>query len=119
MCQFGDYRLFFGNLEREIPINSEKLIVYYFNSTTISLPISVRSIKKGDRILVKGMQHEKRVSRIFIDEKIPSQKRSKCPIITEQEHGILAVVGLRYCNKFSESKRPDDDRFILIEGESL
>ena len=44
--------------------------IMYFDLPDESLPLFVRQRKQGDRILLRGMANSKRLSRLFIDEKV-------------------------------------------------
>ena len=56
------------NLNEQIP-SDEKWFIQLEND---SLPLSIRTKIEGDRIHLKGMSTPKKVSRLFIDEKISS-----------------------------------------------
>ncbi|KAB7664963.1 tRNA lysidine(34) synthetase TilS [Bacillus sp. B1-b2] len=62
---------------------------------SVSFPLIVRSKKDGDRMSWKGLKGSKKVSRIFIDEKVPIQERESWPIITDSNGDILWVPGLK------------------------
>lgn len=60
----------------------------------VSYPLHVRFWQPGDRIrLNKQAPFTKKVSRIFIDQKIPQEKRKQALIITDSENKILWVPG--------------------------
>ncbi|MEO4055539.1 tRNA lysidine(34) synthetase TilS [Solibacillus sp. CAU 1738] len=86
---------------------------YYFNASKVKFPLYVRTRKQGDRIKLAGMEHDKRLSRLFIDDKIPLVKRDIWPLLVNEEDDILAVLGVRVNNKFSKQRRADDD-YVLI-----
>ena len=65
------------------------------DSASVSFPLIVRSKREGDRMKWKGMNGSKKVSRIFIDEKIPIQERESWPIITDSNGNILWIPGLK------------------------
>ena len=67
-----------------------------------NLPLSVRQKADGDRIRVKGMDSPKKISRVFIDEKISSNERDVWPLLVDGNNGIIAVIGLRYEERFSK-----------------
>ena len=64
------------------------------------------------------MEHAKKVSRIFIDEKVPVEERQCLPVITNEDE-IVVVGSLRHSKKVSKSKRPFDNCVILIRDNSL
>ncbi|WP_182201777.1 tRNA lysidine(34) synthetase TilS [Paraliobacillus salinarum] len=70
---------------------------------TLILPVSdsekyasfvVRYRKPGDRMHVKGLGGSKKVKDIFIDKKIPLQKRDQWPLVIDQEGHVLWIIGL-------------------------
>ncbi|MDW0118709.1 tRNA lysidine(34) synthetase TilS [Sporosarcina thermotolerans] len=84
----------------------------YFDMPDHDLPLYLRSRKDGDRILLPGMDHEKRLSRLFIDEKIGVEKRLKLPIVTTSKDEICAIPGVRYGIRF-KSKRTEREKYIF------
>ena len=108
-------RVYIGELSRSTLQLSEKVNFYYFNATSISFPLNVRARKDGDRMTVKGMQQQKKVSRIFIDEKIPLAERDRWPLLVDVQNEILAVLAVRVNDKFSETRRADDDYMLVID----
>lgn len=72
-------------------------------------PIFIRSYKKDDKIKLKDGY--KKVSRLFIDKKIPLHERMKYPLIENQNHEILFVYHL-YRNY--ERKNSQNNYFVLI-----
>lgn len=67
---------------------SEQVTTYFFNSTSVCFPLYVRAREDGDRIALQGMQQYKKVSRIFIDEKIPLVERDcgRCSSIFKMKY---------------------------------
>ena len=116
---FNGLRVYIGELSRSTLQLSEKVNFYYFNATTISFPLNVRARKDGDRMTVKGMQQQKKVSRIFIDEKIPLAERDRWPLLVDVQNEILAVLAVRVNDKFSETRRADDDYMLVIDCASV
>ena len=76
----------------------------YFDLPDSDLPLYVRGRKDGDRILLPGMAQPKRLSRLFIDEKIGAEKRRKLPVITTAHGEICAIPGVRYGIQFKKVK---------------
>ncbi len=73
------------------------------NSDSISLPLRIRNFKKGDKMTIKNMENEKKVTRIFIDSKVPSSLRKTYPILVDNDGNILWLPGLRK-SKFDNEK---------------
>ncbi len=90
-------------------------VEYYFNSNTFKAPFCVRSRKEGDRINLKGMEKPKRLSRLFIDEKVPLQDRDYWPILVDADDTVMAVIGIRENKNISKIQRAQDDIKIIIE----
>lgn len=84
----------------------------YFSLQENDLPLRVRSKREGDRMLLPGMKAPKRLSRIFIDEKISAEKRHMLPVITTANDEVCAVPGVRYGIQFKKHKT-EQDRYIL------
>lgn len=61
----------------------------------LALPLRVRTRKRGDRMKVKGMEHPKKVARIFIDEKIPANEREQWPIVEDANGNIIWIPGVK------------------------
>ncbi len=78
--------------------------IKYFDLPEADLPLYVRGREDGDRILLPGMVQPKRLSRLFIDEKIGAEKRRKLPVITTALGEICAIPGVRYGIRFKNRK---------------
>ncbi|AKG75136.1 tRNA lysidine(34) synthetase TilS [Salinicoccus halodurans] len=93
--------------------------IYDFNGYEITaelepadLPLTVRTRQAGDRVLLPGNGHKK-VSRLFIDRKIPGNERETMPVITDRDHQIIAVGTI-----YNIIKTQGNDRRLLIEKRS-
>lgn len=111
---FNGFRLYIEKLPHDVSVQNEA-IAYFFNASTIAFPLRVRTRKERDRIQLKGMQDPKRLSRLFIDEKIPLIERDGWPILVDSNDEILAVLGVRVNHRFSKTRRMDDDMVMFIE----
>ncbi len=78
--------------------------IMYFDLPDSDLPLYIKRREDGDRILLPGMIHPKRLSRLFIDEKVGLTERDRLPIIVTEQDEICAVPGLRYGVAFSRNK---------------
>ncbi|MEI4771500.1 tRNA lysidine(34) synthetase TilS [Psychrobacillus sp. FJAT-51614] len=94
------------NLEADV--SEEKL---YVQLDYDELPLFIRQKAEGDRIHMKGMASPKKVSRLFIDEKISAEYRHVWPLLVSKNNDILAVIGLRYEERFS--KEYHGQNFVL------
>lgn len=59
----------------------------------IELPLIIRSVEAGD--VMKLSVGTKKVARIFIDAKIPREKRPFVPLVVDATGRIIAIVGVR------------------------
>lgn len=84
-----------------------------------SLPLFIRQKIEGDRIQVKGMPSPKKVSRLFIDEKVSAEDRHVWPLLVNQNNDILAVIGLRYEVRFSKEYHGQNYVIYLKQNEQL
>lgn len=91
---------------------AENTNFWYFQSEETDF--TLRGRKPGDRILLAGMDQAKKLARLMIDEKIPSQQRDNWPIIVAGENRVLLVPGLRTAACLSRTKRLGDNR-VLVE----
>ncbi len=83
-----------------------------FHSATLSAkdyPITIRNFKDGDRI--KMTYGQKRLSRYFIDHKIPSFIRERWPVVLAKNGKIIFVPGIG-CDCEHYSIKPN---FFMIE----
>lgn len=65
------------------------------NSKNIKLPIYIRNKKDSDKIEVMGLNGHKKVSDIFIEKKVPLNKRSSYPLVVDSNDNILWVPNLK------------------------
>ncbi|MEK4626734.1 MAG: tRNA lysidine(34) synthetase TilS [Solibacillus sp.] len=112
----GAMRMFIG----ELAVCDEASLVKYqpvfFTASTVSFPLSVRTPKQGDRIALHGMQQKKKVSRIFIDDKIPLTKRANWPLVVDATDELLAIAAVRVNNKFSNVKSSAHDYVFIVDS---
>lgn len=73
------------------------------NSKTLSLPLYIRNKKPGDTIEVKGLNGHKKVSDIFIENKIPYHLRETYPILVDALDQIIWIPNLKK-SKFNSQK---------------
>lgn len=76
---------------KELPKNALSVVI---KDETAYMPITVRSRRSGDKIVLnKDQPFTKKVSRLFVDKKIPDEERRKACIVTDGEGRILWVPG--------------------------
>ena len=113
----GNMRIFVGQLASCDETILTRYRSYYFSTTEIAFPMYVRTLKPGDRIALLGMQHKKKVSRIFIDDKIPLAKRASWPLLVDAMDDLLAIVAVRTNNKFSSVKSSAHDFVLIVDSD--
>ena len=79
-------------------------------SKDVKLPLYVRNRRDGDRIAVKGMNGTKKVSDIFIDEKIKQSDRDIWPVVLDSQDNIIWIPGL----KKSKLDRKNEEEYDII-----
>lgn len=73
------------------------------NSEDLELPLHVRTRKSTDRMAIKNMYGTKKISDIFIDEKVSPSQREDYPILVDSQDRIIWLPGLRK-SKFNNEK---------------
>ncbi len=66
----------------------------YFDMDRLNMPLTVRNFRNGDRIMPFGMGGSQKLKKLFIDRKIPREKRPNVPLVLNQ-NDILWVAGIR------------------------
>ena len=77
-------------------------------NSEIKLPLHVRNRKFGDKMTVKGMLGSKKLSDIFIDNKISSEERELWPVVVDSNDVIVWLPGLKK-SKFDKTKKEKYD----------
>ncbi len=78
------------------------------SSEEVRLPLHVRNRKFGDKMTVKGMLGSKKLSDIFIDNKISSEERELWPVVVDSNDVIVWLPGLKK-SKFDKTKKEKYD----------
>ena len=65
----------------------------YVSAATLSDPLSVRSWLPGDVFRPLGLGGRKKIQDLFVDRKTDRLVRQKVPIVADERHGIIWVVG--------------------------
>jgi tRNA(Ile)-lysidine synthase len=68
--------------------------VAWFDMDALEFPLTVRNHEPGDRLAPYGMQGTQKVKKVFIDRKIPHNRRSRIPVVTQADI-ILWIAGIR------------------------
>ena len=83
------------------------------------LPLQVRRRQPGDRLLLKGMNEPKRLSRLLIDEKVPLHTRDSIHLLETQQEEIIAIPSLRLGSRFTKQPHEGWTHKLIIEKESV
>lgn len=101
------FRIYFSKIK---PNNNAKHIKLCYN--VLELPFYIRPWKNGDEI--KLQFGTKKLSRLFIDKKIPKDIRSEIPIITDKNDNILWVYDLAKSQSVKDS-RENGEIYLVCE----
>ncbi len=85
--------------------------VIRLSKNEIDFPLYVRNRKDGDRILLKGLNHHKKIKDILIDEKIPRHERDSIPVVEDKNGVIVWIPGLKK-SKFDKEKNENCDIIV-------
>ncbi len=83
------------------------------DSKSITMPISIRTRRHGDKISLKNSGH-RRIKNIFIDNKIPLDERDKWPIVVDASDQILWIPGIK---KSKNVKQKNESYDIILKYE--
>lgn len=78
----------------------------------ITLPLYFRNRHVGDKIELKGTNGSKKLKEIFIEAKIPLEKRDQWPILVDSHDVILWIPGLK---KSKYNKQKDEKCDIILK----
>ena len=67
------------------------------------MPLYLRNRKTGDYIYQKGMEGKKKISDIYIDKKIPKEKRNIYPLLVDANDTIIWIPNIKK-SKFNSKK---------------
>ena len=59
----------------------------------LTLPLAIRSRRRGDRFRPLGMGHRKKLQDFLVDRKIPREMRDSLPLVVDGDDRIVWVVG--------------------------
>lgn len=82
------------------------------SSEEVTLPLTVRTRKFGDKMYVKGMNGSKKVKDIFIDKKIRLECRDSWPIVVDATGKIIWIPGIK---KSKYDKKKVDSYDIVLK----
>ncbi len=80
------------------------------DSKDVVLPLYVRNRRDGDKIEVKNLNGSKKVSDIFINEKIKTENRDSWPIVLDSKDNIIWIPGI----KKSKLDKKNDEVYDIV-----
>lgn len=105
-----DYIFYYNSQDGD---NSNSCI--YLNTSEITLPLKIRGVLPGDKMKIKNLNGSKKISDIFIDSKVPKDKRSTYPIVVDSQNTVLWVPNLKK-SQFSKDKSQKYDIIIRCKA---
>lgn len=105
-----DFILYYNSPDGD---NSNSCI--YLDTSEIMMPLRIRSLLPGDKIKVKNLNGSKKISDIFIDSKVPKDKRSTYPILVDSQNTVLWVPNLKK-SQFTKDKSQKYDIIIRCKA---
>ncbi len=100
----------FGTIKKIDECSETDNFVTYLDSSEIKLPIYVRNRVAGDKMVIKNMDVAKKIKNIFIDCKLPIDKRDNYPIVVDASGEIIWLPGL----KKSKFDRKNSGKYDII-----
>lgn len=85
-------------IEKVDETNNTSNYTIKLNSKEVTLPLYVRNRRDGDKIKLKGLNAYKKVSEIFINEKIKTSDRNSWPVVLDSKEEIVWLPGLKKSN---------------------
>ena len=90
-------------IEKIHDIDTDGNDICRLNTKKIKLPIYIRNRRDGDFIEIKGLNGRKKVKDVFIDKKIPKEKRDRYPLLVDSDNNILWIPNIKK-SKFNTQK---------------
>ncbi len=88
--------------------NEDSNFVCRLNKQELTFPLIVRTRKQGDKMIIKGLNHHKKIKEIMINEKVPIHLRNSYPIVTDGEGTIVWIPGIKK-SQFCKTKEEKYD----------
>lgn len=96
-----------ARLTEELDNNIKGINSCVLDYDTLSLPLTIRSKKPGDRLHPKGLKGTQKLKSIFINAKINPDRRKAWPVVVDGQGTILWLPGLRHSENaaYQEQKK--------------
>lgn len=88
-------------------INWQQKQSEYLDAAKLQFPLKLRKWKKGDRIKPLGMNGNKLVSDLLIDEKVPLHQKQQIHVLLSDQQ-LIAVLGLRISEDFKVTQQTQE-----------
>lgn len=95
---------------------NETIFVAKYNE--ISYPLSVRTRENGDRMSIQGMDGTKKIKAVFIEAKVPKEKREEWPIVCDASGTIIWIPLLKRSAFAISQGIVNKDKYIIIHYKS-
>ncbi|KFN03932.1 tRNA lysidine(34) synthetase TilS [Bacillus clarus] len=106
-----------AEINEEIPSNMNET-VFVAKYKDISYPLRIRSRENGDRMSIQGMSGTKKIKSIFIEAKVPKEKREEWPIVCDTSGNIIWVPLLKRSAFAISQGVANKDKYIIIHYKS-
>lgn len=91
--------------------------IFRLNTKEVALPLRVRTRKSKDKMQIKNLNGTKKIKDIFINEKVPKEKRDIYPIVVDANDTILWLPGLKKTNFDKKNKETCDIIYKYVISE--
>ncbi|WP_294376149.1 tRNA lysidine(34) synthetase TilS [uncultured Clostridium sp.] len=113
---FGNEVFDFSLISRDSNINlKQDKNVKYFDFDKINNCVSIRFRRNGDKIIPLGMNGYKKLKDIFIDMKIPKEKRNSTALLCFDKE-IAWIVGIRISEQFKITNETKNILKVIVKG---
>lgn len=101
-----------------LPLTNGKLI--YIDKNQVQVPLWLDHRRPGDRMTLKGpVPQSKKIKDIFIDQKIPLEKRDQAWLVRDDEDVIIWLVGYKESSwSLNQGEGQDPAVIVYEEGEN-
>jgi tRNA(Ile)-lysidine synthase len=113
VTHFGRYIIKARPVKRTPGFACKPKNIEYLDIKDTDFPLILRTHNDGDRIRPLGMKKHKKLSDIFIDEKIPVKKRKKIPLIVSSSGEIACIFNVKMSDSFKINA--DTKRTVKLE----